>query len=160
MSHWAPCWACEVHTPCYRSSSSLGFLEGWEAPRVFCVPSLSPLPRWAPQTQGAQLVIPVMTAPSVCRDRKWNCTDHVCDATCSTIGMAHYLTFDGLKYMFPGECQYVLVQVRDGERALSLSRRGGWCGLSLGSVGLSAETPLGLVSTGIFSNPSQRCLRR
>nr|XP_044995578.1 von Willebrand factor [Jaculus jaculus] len=46
----------------------------------------------------------------VCRDRKWNCTDHVCDATCSAIGMAHYLTFDGLKYMFPGECQYVLAQ--------------------------------------------------
>ncbi|XP_058511785.1 von Willebrand factor [Ochotona princeps] len=46
----------------------------------------------------------------VCRDRKWNCTAHVCDATCSTIGMAHYLTFDGLKYMFPGECQYVLAQ--------------------------------------------------
>uniref|UniRef100_A0A452SAS3 von Willebrand factor n=1 Tax=Ursus americanus TaxID=9643 RepID=A0A452SAS3_URSAM len=46
----------------------------------------------------------------VCRDRKWNCTDHVCDATCSAIGMAHYLTFDGLKYLFPGECQYVLVQ--------------------------------------------------
>nr|XP_008512142.1 PREDICTED: von Willebrand factor [Equus przewalskii] len=46
----------------------------------------------------------------VCRDRKWNCTDHVCDATCSAIGMAHYLTFDGLKYMFPGECQYILVQ--------------------------------------------------
>lgn len=53
-----------------------------------------------------------ITVPSVCRDRKWNCTDHVCDATCSTIGMAHYLTFDGLKYMFPGECQYVLAQVR------------------------------------------------
>uniref|UniRef100_G1LY23 von Willebrand factor n=1 Tax=Ailuropoda melanoleuca TaxID=9646 RepID=G1LY23_AILME len=46
----------------------------------------------------------------VCRDRKWNCTDHVCDATCSAIGVAHYLTFDGLKYLFPGECQYVLVQ--------------------------------------------------
>lgn len=65
---------------------------------------------------------------SVCRDRKWNCTDHVCDATCSAIGMAHYLTFDGLKYMFPGECQYVLVQVRVRER------RGGYC-LSLGGVG-------------------------
>ncbi|XP_031239331.1 von Willebrand factor isoform X1 [Mastomys coucha] len=46
----------------------------------------------------------------VCRERRWNCTNHVCDATCSAIGMAHYLTFDGLKYLFPGECQYVLVQ--------------------------------------------------
>uniref|UniRef100_H0WT68 von Willebrand factor n=1 Tax=Otolemur garnettii TaxID=30611 RepID=H0WT68_OTOGA len=46
----------------------------------------------------------------VCRDRKWNCTDHVCDATCSAIGVAHYFTFDGLKYLFPGECQYVLAQ--------------------------------------------------
>ncbi|XP_004869432.1 von Willebrand factor isoform X2 [Heterocephalus glaber] len=46
----------------------------------------------------------------VCEGRKWNCTDRVCDATCSTLGMAHYLTFDGLKYMFPGECQYILVQ--------------------------------------------------
>ncbi|KAB0395734.1 hypothetical protein E2I00_001515 [Balaenoptera physalus] len=46
----------------------------------------------------------------VCRDRKWNCTDHVCDATCSALGLAHYLTFDGLKYLFPGECQYVLAQ--------------------------------------------------
>ncbi|XP_050821053.1 von Willebrand factor isoform X3 [Gopherus flavomarginatus] len=46
----------------------------------------------------------------VCRGRKWDCTDNVCDATCSVIGTAHYLTFDGLKYMFPGDCQYVLVQ--------------------------------------------------
>nr|XP_030690524.1 von Willebrand factor isoform X2 [Globicephala melas] len=46
----------------------------------------------------------------VCRDRKWNCTGHVCDATCSALGLAHYLTFDGLKYLFPGECQYVLAQ--------------------------------------------------
>ncbi|XP_060046210.1 von Willebrand factor [Erinaceus europaeus] len=46
----------------------------------------------------------------VCQDRKWNCSQHMCDATCSTLGLAHYLTFDGLKYLFPGECQYVLVQ--------------------------------------------------
>ncbi|XP_074859171.1 von Willebrand factor isoform X2 [Carettochelys insculpta] len=46
----------------------------------------------------------------VCRDRKWDCTDNICDATCSVIGTAHYLTYDGLEYMFPGDCQYVLVQ--------------------------------------------------
>lgn len=39
----------------------------------------------------------------------------MCDASCSALGLAHYFTFDGLKYLFPGECQYVLVQVRPGE---------------------------------------------
>lgn len=58
---------------------------------------------------------PPSPVPSVCQDRKWNCTDHVCDASCSALGLAHYFTFDGLKYLFPGECQYVLVQVRPGE---------------------------------------------
>ncbi|XP_013803060.1 von Willebrand factor [Apteryx mantelli] len=46
----------------------------------------------------------------VCHGRKWECTKNTCDATCSVIGTAHYLTFDGLKYKFPGDCQYVLVQ--------------------------------------------------
>ncbi|KAL0612649.1 von Willebrand factor [Plecturocebus cupreus] len=129
----------ELATPDCRPSRSWGFLEGWEAPGVFCVPSLSPLPRWAPQTQGAQLVISAMTAPSVCRDRKWNCTGHVCDATCSTIGMAHYLTFDGLKYMFPGECQYVLVQ--------------DYCGSNPGTFRI-------LVGNEGCSQPSMKCKKR
>ncbi|MBN3295673.1 VWF factor, partial [Amia calva] len=46
----------------------------------------------------------------VCRNRKWECTEKVCDGSCKTVGEAHYLTFDGLKYTFPGLCQYVLVQ--------------------------------------------------
>uniref|UniRef100_A0A674GH51 von Willebrand factor n=1 Tax=Taeniopygia guttata TaxID=59729 RepID=A0A674GH51_TAEGU len=46
----------------------------------------------------------------VCQGRKWECTKNLCDGTCTAIGTAHYLTFDGLKYRFPGNCQYVLAQ--------------------------------------------------
>uniref|UniRef100_A0A8C8XT74 von Willebrand factor n=5 Tax=Panthera TaxID=9688 RepID=A0A8C8XT74_PANLE len=75
----------------------------------------------------------------VCWDRKWNCTDHVCDATCSAIGMAHYLTFDGLKYLFPGECQYVLVQ--------------DYCGSNPGTFRI-------LVANEGCSYPSVKCKKR
>ena len=57
----------------------------------------------------------------------------MCDARCSALGLAHYFTFDGLKYLFPGECQYVLVQVRAGKwgggpqaRVASGNSSGGW----------------------------------
>ncbi|XP_062928544.1 von Willebrand factor [Mobula hypostoma] len=45
-----------------------------------------------------------------CLNRKWQCTENICDGTCLGIGEAHYITFDGLKYTFPGKCQYVLAQ--------------------------------------------------
>ncbi|KAK9516736.1 hypothetical protein VZT92_024651 [Zoarces viviparus] len=46
----------------------------------------------------------------VCKSRKWHCTEKACDGVCRTVGEGHYVTFDGLKYSFPGLCQYVLVQ--------------------------------------------------
>ncbi|KAM3608632.1 uncharacterized protein V6R79_002011 [Siganus canaliculatus] len=46
----------------------------------------------------------------VCKNRKWHCTEKVCDGVCRTVGEGHYISFDGLKYSFPGLCQYVLVQ--------------------------------------------------
>ncbi|XP_047452758.1 von Willebrand factor [Mugil cephalus] len=46
----------------------------------------------------------------VCENRKWHCTEKVCDGVCRTVGERHYITFDGFKYSFPGLCQYVLVQ--------------------------------------------------
>ncbi|XP_075066326.1 von Willebrand factor [Mixophyes fleayi] len=46
----------------------------------------------------------------VCQNRKWQCSKKVCDSTCSAIGVSHYFTFDGMKYNFPGDCQYVMAQ--------------------------------------------------
>lgn len=46
----------------------------------------------------------------VCKNRKWRCTNNLCDGVCHTVGEGHYVTFDGFKYAFPGFCQYVLVQ--------------------------------------------------
>ncbi|XP_073328335.1 von Willebrand factor [Pagrus major] len=46
----------------------------------------------------------------VCENRKWRCTEKLCNGVCRTVGEGHYISFDGLKYSFPGLCQYVLVQ--------------------------------------------------
>ncbi|KAK1784997.1 hypothetical protein P4O66_018435, partial [Electrophorus voltai] len=46
----------------------------------------------------------------VCAGRQWNCTQRACDGVCQTIGESHYLSFDRLKFSFPGPCQYVLAQ--------------------------------------------------
>ncbi|XP_061679970.1 von Willebrand factor isoform X2 [Syngnathoides biaculeatus] len=54
--------------------------------------------------------IPVDCNTCVCEKQKWRCTKTFCDGVCRTVGEAHYITFDGLKYPFPGLCQYVLVQ--------------------------------------------------
>uniref|UniRef100_A0A8D0NDF4 VWFD domain-containing protein n=1 Tax=Sus scrofa TaxID=9823 RepID=A0A8D0NDF4_PIG len=45
-----------------------------------------------------------------CKNRTWQCTDQPCLATCAVYGDGHYLTFDGQRYSFSGDCEYTLVQ--------------------------------------------------
>ncbi|TNN00902.1 hypothetical protein fugu_012148, partial [Takifugu bimaculatus] len=61
-----------------------------------------------PYTSGQSIAVDCNTC--VCENRKWRCTEKVCDGVCRTVGESHYISFDGLKYSFPGLCQYVLVQ--------------------------------------------------
>ncbi|XP_041075179.1 mucin-2-like [Polyodon spathula] len=45
-----------------------------------------------------------------CKDRKWQCTDKQCQGTCAIYGDGHYITFDGKRFSFNGDCEYTLTQ--------------------------------------------------
>ncbi|KFW82831.1 Mucin-5B, partial [Manacus vitellinus] len=45
-----------------------------------------------------------------CNKRQWNCTDKPCKGTCTVYGNGHYMSFDGEKFDFLGDCDYILAQ--------------------------------------------------
>ncbi|KFQ29873.1 hypothetical protein N331_02861, partial [Merops nubicus] len=54
-----------------------------------------------------------------CRDRKWHCSQEPCLETCSVYGDGHYTTFDGRRFDFEGDCEYVLVQNYCGQQSMN-----------------------------------------
>ncbi|XP_051548146.1 mucin-2-like [Myxocyprinus asiaticus] len=43
-----------------------------------------------------------------CIDGMWTCTEKACYGTCTIYGEGHFKTFDGKRYSFHGDCEYIL----------------------------------------------------
>nr|XP_009942512.1 PREDICTED: mucin-5AC-like [Opisthocomus hoazin] len=54
-----------------------------------------------------------------CRNRKWHCSEEPCLQTCSVYGDGHYTTFDGKRFDFEGDCEYVLIQNYCGQQGMN-----------------------------------------
>ena len=49
---------------------------------------------------------------SYCSDRKFKCTEKLCDSVCGIYGDGHYVTLDDKRFDFSGQCGYTLLQVK------------------------------------------------
>ncbi|KAM9302201.1 mucin-2-like [Gastrophryne carolinensis] len=68
---------------------------------------------------GEQIKIKCNTC--TCKDRMWHCTTNPCLGTCAVYGDGHYVTFDGKRFRFNGDCDYILAQDHCGQAGTSSS---------------------------------------
>ncbi|XP_064168510.1 mucin-2-like [Anguilla rostrata] len=60
--------------------------------------------------------IPDRCNTCTCTRGMWNCTDHICPGSCTIYGSGHHLTFDERRFGFRGQCGYVAVQDKCGNK--------------------------------------------
>ncbi|CAL8356587.1 unnamed protein product [Lota lota] len=62
--------------------------------------------------------IPDQCNTCTCKMGKWECTEKKCPGTCIIYGSGHYSTFDQRMYGFQGQCAYVAVQNKCGNKSV------------------------------------------
>ncbi|KAF7658620.1 hypothetical protein LDENG_00009980 [Lucifuga dentata] len=67
-------------------------------------------------THGTQ--IPVQCNNCTCKSGTWECTKKKCPGTCVIYGSGHYNTFDQQAYGFQGQCAYVAVKNKCGNKTV------------------------------------------
>ncbi|XP_073724623.1 uncharacterized protein muc2.1 isoform X2 [Misgurnus anguillicaudatus] len=51
-----------------------------------------------------------------CQHGTWKCTEHSCPGICTIYGSGHYQTFDEQRFGFRGDCSYIAVQDKCGNK--------------------------------------------
>lgn len=70
----------------------------------------------AGEGQPARELTEVPPACSTCSRGKWSCLKGAhCASTCSLYSEGHVVTFDGQRFVFDGDCEYILVTVSGAE---------------------------------------------
>ncbi|XP_053366769.1 mucin-2-like [Clarias gariepinus] len=60
--------------------------------------------------------IPEECNTCICKHGKWHCTQKQCPGTCTIYGSGHYKTFDKQRFGFSGDCSYIALQDKCGNK--------------------------------------------
>ncbi|KAG7472981.1 mucin-2-like isoform X1 [Solea senegalensis] len=106
------CDSTECESGCYCPSGLIDDGKGFCVKESQC-PCQHNGRLYAPGTQ-----IPNQCNTCTCRSGRWECTEKRCPGTCVIYGSGHYKTFDQRMYAFNGQCEYVAVKNKCGNKTV------------------------------------------